>query len=64
VAQRLDDPEGIRWATLGILSQAWTNDQEEVWKNGLNAANAVLEKLQAEKRTEEAKQFRAPWTRP
>ena len=58
-AQRLDDLEGKQWATLGILSQAWTNDQEEVWKNGLHAANAVLERLQAEKRTEEAKQFRA-----
>lgn len=58
-AQRLDDLEGIQWATLGIISRAWTEDQVQVWKRGLHAANAMLERLRAAKRTEEAERFHA-----
>jgi len=58
-ARRLDDLEGIQWATLGILSRAWTNDQVEVWKRGLYAAYDTLDTLRAQKRTREAKQFEA-----
>jgi hypothetical protein len=58
-AQRLNDLEGKQWATLGILSQAWTNDLAEVWKKGLRVAGDTLDQLRAEKRTAEAKQFEA-----
>ncbi len=56
-AQRLDDLDGIRWAVTGILSQAWPEDQAEVWRTGLRVANATLERLKAENRTSEAQAF-------
>lgn len=58
-AGELDDIEGRKWATVGILSQAWTKDQQHIWKTGLHTANATLERLRAEKRFEEAKQYLA-----
>jgi len=58
-AQRLKDLEGIQWATLGILSQAWTKDEGMVWKTGLYAAHATLKQLRDEGRTSEAEQFEA-----
>jgi tetratricopeptide (TPR) repeat protein len=54
LAQRIDDVEGIKWATIGILGQAWTGDQQEVWLSGLRAAKAMLERLRKEKRAQEA----------
>ena len=56
-AREVDDIEGRKWATLGILSQAWPNDQQHVWKTGIRVANATLERLRKEKRFEEAKQY-------
>lgn len=56
-AQRIDNLEGIQWATLGILRQAWTADQAHVWQRGLHAARATLERLKAEKRLAEAAAF-------
>ena len=49
-ARKIDDLDAVQWATLGILSQAWTNDQADVWKLGLFAANDTLKKLRADKR--------------
>jgi hypothetical protein len=57
LAQKLDDVEGIQWATLGILGQPWPNDQIEVWNSGWNAAQAMLERLKSENRKEEAEAF-------
>jgi len=57
-AKRAKNFEGIKWAAVGILSQAWPREQANIWNSGLAAANDVLEKLRAEKRTAEAKQFR------
>jgi hypothetical protein len=59
LAEKLDDLEGIQWATVGILSQAWPKDQNDVWQKGVRVATAKLAKLEAEKRTEEAKKYRA-----
>ncbi len=58
VAQRLNDLAAKKWAALGILSQAWTADQEEIAKAGWHTANAILEDLRKD-RPEEAKQFKA-----
>ena len=58
-AQRLNDLDGIRWATTGILSQAWPKKQAEVWQTAVRTANATLEKLRSEKRLAEWKQFQA-----
>ena len=59
VAKRLGDLAGIKWATLGILGQAWPDSQNDVWKAGLRTARATLENLKAERRGKEAKQFLA-----
>jgi hypothetical protein len=59
VAQKLDDLEGIQWTTVGILSQAWTGEQMSVWERGARVAKATLDRLEAEKRTDEARRFRA-----
>jgi len=56
-AQRLKDLGGVQWAALGILGQAWTRDEGMVWKTGLYAAHATLERLRDEGRTSEAEQF-------
>jgi len=56
-AQRIQNDQGIQWAALGILSQAWTRDEGMVWKTGLYAAHAMLKKLRDEGRTSEAKEF-------
>ena len=59
-AQRLDDLEGIQWATLGILSQAWTEragrrleDRPATWPRPPSSDS------QATKAAEEAKEFEA-----
>jgi len=51
--------EGKEWATVGILSQAWPKEQQDVWEKGFRVAKATLQKLKDEKRTEEAKKFEA-----
>jgi tetratricopeptide (TPR) repeat protein len=56
-AKRLNNLEGLQWASLGIVSQAWPKEQSDVWKSGLYAAKDIMEKLRAEKRTKEAEDF-------
>ncbi len=56
-AQRLDDLEGVKWAVTGILSQAWPEEQTDVWKTGVRVARATLERLKSENRPAEAKAF-------
>lgn len=59
LAEKLNDLEEIEWATVGILSQAWPKDQQDVWEKGVRVATATLAKLESENRTEEAKKYRA-----
>lgn len=59
VAQRLGDEEGIKWAAVGILSQAWPDEKRDVWLAGYGAAVDLLKRLEAEKRIEERKAFMA-----
>jgi tetratricopeptide (TPR) repeat protein len=56
-ARATDNLEGLKWASLGILSQAWPKEQTNVWQAGVGVANEVLDKLRAEKRTKEADAF-------
>jgi len=58
-ARATDNLEGLKWASLGILGQAWTKEQAGVWQAGLGVANEVLERLRAEKRVQEASEFEA-----
>ena len=57
VAQSLDDLEGIQWATVGILSQAWPEEQQEIWEKGRRVAAVTLERLRNEQRLDEAKRY-------
>jgi len=45
-AQRAEDRDGIRWATVGILQHAWPKEQEEVYRTAVRVAKATLEELQ------------------
>lgn len=58
LAQKLDDLEGIEWATLGILSQPWPNQQMQIWDSGWNTALATLERLRSENRKQEANDYK------
>ncbi|HVA48300.1 MAG TPA: VWA domain-containing protein [Pirellulales bacterium] len=57
LAQKLDDLDAIKWATIGILSQPWPNKQIDIWDSGVNVAEATLARLKSENRTEEAEQY-------
>ena len=59
LAQRLNDLDGIQWATAGVLAQAWPDDQAETWRNAYRVATATLEQLRAEKRTSDADAYKA-----
>ena len=60
LAQRLDDLPGIQWAAAGILSQAWPNDQKEIWDTAYRVASSTLDRRFAYKhKKKEAKAFRA-----
>ena len=58
-ARELNDLDALRWASLGILSQAWTKDHEQVWQAGVGVAKEVLQRLKAENRVKEAQAFEA-----
>jgi hypothetical protein len=58
-ARKTGNLDGLRWASLGILSQAWPKEQASVWKAGVGVADEVLAKLKAENRVKEAEAFRA-----
>jgi hypothetical protein len=58
-ARTLDDLDGLKWASVGILSQAWPKEQSDIWRAGMGVANEVLTRLRAEKRTKEAAAFQA-----
>jgi hypothetical protein len=57
IANRLDDVEGLKWTSLGIVGQAWPNDQREIYEAGLNTAKGLVERLKSEKRAAEAEAF-------
>ena len=57
IAKRLGDEKAIEWAVIGILSQAWTQDQRVIEYDAQRVAEALLIKLKQEKRLEEAAAF-------
>jgi len=58
-ADRLGDLEAIQWATVGVLSRAWPEDQLELRDMARRVALATLEKLKQEKRTPEYRAYHA-----
>lgn len=59
IAKRLNDIDGIQWACVGILSQAWSKEQSSIPDQAKRTAQATLLQLHEEKRTAEAKNFEA-----
>ena len=59
LAQRLNDLDGIQWATVGVLGQAWPDEQAEIWRGAYRVAAATLETLRTEKRTADADAYKA-----
>jgi len=53
-AKRLDDVDGIRWATLGILSQAWPKENSGIEDRARRLAKATIARLRGTDRAEEA----------
>jgi hypothetical protein len=54
LAQQLNDLEAIQWGCLGILSQAWPADQQEIPERAFRIARAAYEQLLSEGRKQEA----------
>jgi tetratricopeptide (TPR) repeat protein len=50
-AERCDDLAGVRWATVGILSQAWPKELAEIEFTASRVAKATLERLASEGKT-------------
>jgi hypothetical protein len=57
LSKRLDDLDGIRWSTVGVLRQAWPKDREQIAHNAVRVAEATLAKLKSEGRTQEMESF-------
>ena len=58
-ARDVGDLEGLKWVSVGILSQAWPKEQTDIWRAGVGVAEEVLARLRAEKGTKEVAAFRA-----
>jgi hypothetical protein len=59
LAKHLDDVEGLKWTSLGVLGQAWPNDQKAIFEEANRVASSLLERLRVEKRAAEADAFQA-----
>lgn len=56
-AQKISDEDGIRWATAGILSEAWPKNRHVV-REAIVAAKALQARMEKENRTEELTSYR------
>jgi hypothetical protein len=59
LAERLNDVQAKEWACVGILSQAWSADQQELPQKAYRIYQATYEKLLADGKKEEAASFDA-----
>jgi tetratricopeptide (TPR) repeat protein len=58
-ARAVDNLDGLKWVSLGILGQAWPKQQNDIWQAGVGVAKEVVERLKKENREAEAKEFQA-----
>jgi hypothetical protein len=61
-AERLKDEAGLRWACVGILSQAWPDEHRAVEERARRVAEALLRKMTKENRASDVKEFTAQLT--
>jgi hypothetical protein len=57
IARRLNDVEGLEWACVGVLKQAWSHEDKPIYDKAMRTAKATLLRMHEEQRTSEAKQF-------
>jgi hypothetical protein len=57
-AQRVNDQHALRWASVGILSQAWPKGQENLRLRAMGVAKEMYRELTQSGNEEAAKQFR------
>jgi uncharacterized membrane protein YgcG len=57
-AQRLNDQDALRWASVGVLRQAWPQGQEQLRLRALGVAKQTYQELQQSGDDASAKQFR------
>lgn len=51
-AERLDDEEALRWASVAVLRQEWTNKERHIHEQALHQAQALLAKLRKDNPSE------------
>lgn len=59
IARNIDDVEGLKWSTLGIVGQVWSVDQMDIYNDALRTATSLVDRLKAEKKIAEAEKFQA-----
>jgi hypothetical protein len=59
LAQRVNDLDGLRWSSLGILKQAWPRDKNHIVQSAKRSAADVVVQLKAQNRAKEAAEFQA-----
>ena len=62
-AQRANDIEGVKWATIGVLEQAWPADQELIKDTAWRVAKATIEDLSKAGKSDEAKAYKEAITK-
>ncbi len=59
LAQKLNDVQAIQWGCVGVLSQAWSNDQRQIAERAFRIGRATYDQLMEEGRKPEAEAFNA-----
>ncbi len=57
LAKELNDVDGIRWAVVGIVSQAWDQKEKYIWDNAIDIAQAKYDELVKDGKKPEADNF-------
>ena len=59
IAERFKDEEGLKWACVGILSQAWQSEHRKVEERATRLATSLLQEMKKENREKDASEFLA-----
>ena len=57
IAKRINDEEGIRWACLGVLRQAWSRKQRDIEQQAFRTAAVTLAGMSNGGKSEDARKF-------
>lgn len=59
LAQRHWDLDAIQWSVVGVLGQAWAEENESRWQQARNVATMTLDTLRASRQFQAADEFQA-----